>query len=329
MATEGLSGPIYKVHQVPEHFHELFIMGGYRHPKSTAKQCVLSVFDPTNETLNFWTHFLPSLYFIWVLRDLTETLDFRNDSFTWPLLMYMFACCIFPLASATAHTFNTMSYHARHICFFLDYAALSLFSLGAALAYKAYVFPHCLQDTFLDSYFVQIAFINSILGTTISCETRFMNPSFFRKILRIGAFAWPYIFDCIPIIMRLLYCDSTECKLASQLNHGRQFAFAVIAAFLYISHIPERLQPGKFDIIGHSHQLFHISSILGVHDQMQGILLDMQYHQTRKSEVMEDWDFHDINSSLGIMGTVFFLNILIITAFSIRLRCTALKDRQD
>ena len=37
--------------------------------------------------------------------------------------------------------------------------------------------------------------------------------------------------------------------------HTRQFVFAALGAFLYTTHLPERLSPGTFDIIGHSHQV--------------------------------------------------------------------------
>ncbi|CAM9287142.1 unnamed protein product [Lampetra planeri] len=41
-------------------FHEDGIIYGYRHPHSSATDCVLSLFQLTNETLNIWTHFLPT-----------------------------------------------------------------------------------------------------------------------------------------------------------------------------------------------------------------------------------------------------------------------------
>nr|KAG5692367.1 hypothetical protein BaRGS_007980 [Batillaria attramentaria] len=68
----GLSGQLYHKDEMPEHFHEHFIVRGYRHPKSSAWQCILSLFDATNETLNFWTHFLPSWYFLWVLKGFAD-----------------------------------------------------------------------------------------------------------------------------------------------------------------------------------------------------------------------------------------------------------------
>lgn len=54
-----------------------------------------------------------------------------QDPFTWPLLVFLLSCCLYPLASSCAHTFSTMSARARHICFFFDYGALSFYSLGA------------------------------------------------------------------------------------------------------------------------------------------------------------------------------------------------------
>lgn len=53
-----------------------------------------------------------------------------GDPHAWPLLAYLLTCCIYPLASSCAHTFSPMSTRARHICYFFDYAALSMYSLG-------------------------------------------------------------------------------------------------------------------------------------------------------------------------------------------------------
>lgn len=41
-------------------FWEDGIVSGYRRPTSSALDCVLSSFQMTNETVNIWTHFLPT-----------------------------------------------------------------------------------------------------------------------------------------------------------------------------------------------------------------------------------------------------------------------------
>lgn len=121
---------LLNVHQMPRVFWEDGIMSGYRHPKSTALDCLLSSFQMTNETVNIWTHFLPTWYFLWRFLLLSYTLDFLGDPYNWPLLVYMMLICLYPFTSSFAHTFSSMSAHARHICYFLDYGALSLYSLG-------------------------------------------------------------------------------------------------------------------------------------------------------------------------------------------------------
>lgn len=69
-------------------------------------------------------------YFLWRFSILCSTLDFLTDSYTWPLLVYMLLICVYPFTSSCAHTFSTMSPESRHICYFFDYGALSLYSLG-------------------------------------------------------------------------------------------------------------------------------------------------------------------------------------------------------
>lgn len=69
-------------------------------------------------------------YFLWRFCVLCSTLNFLTDSYTWPLLVYMMLICVYPFTSSCAHTFSTMSAESRHICYFFDYGALSLYSLG-------------------------------------------------------------------------------------------------------------------------------------------------------------------------------------------------------
>ena len=44
----------------------------------------------------------------------------------------------------------------------------------------------------------------------------------------------------------------------------------------YGFHFPECLSPGSFDIIGHSHQLFHICGFLANYEQMRACFIDLK-----------------------------------------------------
>ncbi|XP_032471248.1 membrane progestin receptor delta isoform X3 [Phocoena sinus] len=198
---------LLRVHQVPRVFWEDGIMSGYRRPTSSALDCVLSSFQMTNETVNIWTHFLP----------------------TW-----------FPE---------------------LESPALS-------------------------------------------------------KILRTAAFTYPFLFDNLPLFYRLGLCwgRGHSCgQEALSTSHGYHLFCALLTGFLFASHLPERLAPGRFDYIGHSHQLFHICAVLGTHFQLEAVLADMG--SRRAWLAMQE-------PPLGLAGTVATLglavagNLLIIAAFT-------------
>ncbi|NWW79615.1 MPRGB protein, partial [Climacteris rufus] len=272
---------LLSVHQVPQGYREQGILFGYRPPSSSATACLLSAFQMTNETLNIWTHFVPAWYFLWML--LGRLRWGWQDARAWPLLLYLGTCCLYPLASSCAHTFSTMSCRARHICYFCDYAALSLYSLGSALAYSAYVFPlEWVGSTFHDCY-IPVAVFNTIISTGLSCYSRFLEAERPRlsKASRTLAFVYPYIFDSIPLFYRLWRCAAGGCSEGSIPLHLRHTLCAFLTCFIFTSHLPERLAPGHFDYIGHSHQVFHICGILGTHFQLEAITLDMEERQGR------------------------------------------------
>ena len=309
------SGHLFRIDQVPDHFKELFIISGYRNPRSSPKQCVLSIFEANNETFNFWTHFIPALYYWYLGYMLWGELDFENDAYCWPMLAYLLCVCSFPIVSATAHIFNTMSDTARHLCFIVDYGALSVYSMGAAIAYHAYVFPISLQGSIFSRVYLYVAAFNAVVCIILSCQTRFMPMGIWKKVYRILAFAMPYTFVSLPLLYRIAFCSPKDCASPAMKLHSRQFVFAIFAAFFYISHIPERFFPGKFDIVGHSHQIFHIISTLASHDQLYGLLADL--HSRRHLVTQEN--IPTFSMTLGLMAAIAVVNTAVMVCFIIRL----------
>lgn len=51
-------------------------------------------------------------------------------------------------------------------------------------------------------WYVPIATCNALGCMLFSCQTRFMRKGVLRKILRVMAFALPYIFDSLPLLYR-------------------------------------------------------------------------------------------------------------------------------
>lgn len=312
---------LLRVHQVPRVFWEDGIVSGYRRPSGSAVDCVLSSFQMTNETVNIWTHFLPTWYFLWRLLALAQGPG-GAEPYRRPLLVFLLPACLYPFASCCAHTFSSMSARARHVCYFLDYGALSLYSLGCAFPYAAYSMPASWLHGRLHRLFVPAAALNSFLCTSLSCYSRFpeLESPGLSKVLRTAAFAYPFLFDNLPLFYRLGLCwgRTHSCgQEALSSSHTYHLLCALLTGFLFASRLPERLAPGRFDYIGHSHQLFHICAVLGTHFQLEAVLADMG---ARRAWLATQ------EPPLGLQGTVATLalavagNLLIIAAFTAALR---------
>ncbi|KAK5862069.1 hypothetical protein PBY51_017500 [Eleginops maclovinus] len=307
---------LFDIHQIPKVFREDSIISGYRHPHSSALDCILSSFHMNNETVNIWTHFLPTWYFLWRFFALCSTMNFLTDSYTWPLLVYMLLICIYPFTSSCAHTFSTMSPESRHICYFFDYGALSLYSLGCAISYGHYAMPDCWVNTWLHQHFAPIAIGNTVLCTSLSCYSRFLELQFPQrsKVLRTGAFVLPFMFDTVPLFYRILLCCGGNCLPSEALSsHCYHLLFAFLTCFLFTSHFPERLAPGRFDYFGHSHQLFHISAVVGTHFQMEGVMADMA---SRRTWLLAHGAMPSFLGTIGVLVASLVLNLGIIGIFS-------------
>ncbi|KAK4329350.1 hypothetical protein Pmani_000299 [Petrolisthes manimaculis] len=272
---------VRRVEEVSEPLREPGIITGYRHENCSVIQAVASLFNATNETVNFWTHFLAALYFMWLLASLSATMPVFQDAYLFPLTCYMIAACCYPLMSCLAHAFSCLSITATHICFCLDYLAISMYSWAVAYLYYSYCFPPHLQNTFFSQIFMPVAALNTILATLSASLSRFLHTPGLQKALRVTAFVVPYLWDSYPLLLWLYTCDITNDSCAdSRFYHLGQFACVFIATFFYASHFPELLAPGKFDYVGHSHNIMHVFTILATNEQMHAVLIDLKHKRS-------------------------------------------------
>ncbi|KAJ1079979.1 hypothetical protein NDU88_000201 [Pleurodeles waltl] len=129
--------------EVPACMAENFILSGYRIPNCSFGEYLGSAFQPTNETGNFWTHFLATFVFAFYFLELFwwENSAPVLDPFYYPFWSYFIGVCGLLVVSSMAHLFNSMSIVVREICFFVDYGTISAYTVGSSLAYFYYINP--------------------------------------------------------------------------------------------------------------------------------------------------------------------------------------------
>ncbi|KAL2079438.1 hypothetical protein ACEWY4_025182 [Coilia grayii] len=232
--------PLLRHTDVPARVTENFILSGYRFPNYSLRQCLASAFRPTNETGNFWTHFLPIFIFTFHFQEVFgwEGAPTPSDPFFYPFWNYLLGVCCLLLASSLAHLLNSMSLIIREICFFVDYGTISAYTVGSSLAYYYYIHPRAglppleagahnvswlasssssLSSSssssvsswlpefqmFFDRFYVPCSCLVAIICVLACCNTR-QRWRTYRYAIRTLVFLLPFFVSSTPIFYRLL-----------------------------------------------------------------------------------------------------------------------------
>lgn len=240
----------------------------------TVRQCLVSLVTLHNETFNVWSHLLPAFGFMAYAAYLVNT-NGISDISMHPLLCFAFGTCLMLFSSALAHLFCCMSLRALHICFYIDYAAISVFSFTAGQGYFFYsrslseAAPAFYRNPYI---FLGVNLALSCINMFISCMTwhRFTK---YRPLIRTGLYVVKFIVDISPFFTR---CLTEQCNTNVTKIFNRQILWYAIAAFANAFQVPERFFPGiGLDMLGNSHHFLHVFTALGNYDAFRVMTTDM------------------------------------------------------
>ncbi|XP_042277103.1 membrane progestin receptor beta-like [Thunnus maccoyii] len=246
---------------VPPLFRERFILSGYRPVGLTWPCYVLSLFQIHNETVNVWSHLLAAACVVarFLLFMGPEGQGFSVDASSLPLVLYVFSAVTYLSCSAAAHLLQSHSEQAHYSLFFLDYMGVGVYQYGCALALCLYSSDAAWTQSMLGQIFLPAAALLAWFSCSTCCyaKLRFRRPyPLHRKLYQVVPMGVAYILDISPVAHRLA-TQSWTSNSALPL-HGLQVVLFLLSAFFFSCPIPERFSPGRYDIIGHGHQLFHL-----------------------------------------------------------------------
>lgn len=284
--------------EVPAVILEPFLQNAYRPLGLGLKDSILSCTTwMSNETLNVWTHLIPAAWYFWLCGQLViDVLQAGRDiRFFMPLIVFQFGCGHVLLTSSIAHCLNCMSARARHTCFFCDYGAIGFYGLASALAHYSYSnllpsdeptdFGRWLLSTPLFHPIV-FALSQACLHTLVfwsSCMTRHHWRSL-RFVIRTGNYIVAFNANMVPFWLRCFFSTTTVFWTNTFHYSFWQYALNAMAAVANVTKFPERLYPGRFDKIGHSHQWMHLFVVAGIWCELESLKVDIR---TRHDELVE------------------------------------------
>ena len=243
-------------------FWEPYIITGYRKTNTSFWECVKYTCKMHNDVGNFWSHFIPViLWLIWLWR-LSDSLDF-SDPFWYPLVCIWIGGCSYALCSSIAHALACKSLETRQIAFMIDYQGISLYSIGGCIGYYFYERP---LDNVLYQYkwTLIVACVIICCIATLQCSLSRFFWEKQRYLMRAGSYVLPYNAALMPFFLRMFTCIWTgeQCITETIPYHLMAFSTSLIMIFFFVSKLPEKKFPGKFDYFFHSHQIFHIAAAI-------------------------------------------------------------------
>eukprot|EP00164_Ancoracysta_twista_P002646 GFYU01003521.1.p1 GENE.GFYU01003521.1~~GFYU01003521.1.p1 ORF type:complete len:299 (+),score=39.47 GFYU01003521.1:126-1022(+) len=258
-SNSGLS--THPFEKIPDHMKDNpHIHHGYR-VNYTFLESLMSLFTVHNELINVWTHLVAFFYFAYLawwnyLEGIAHPED-TVSSLRMVISMYCAFGCFTFLFSSVFHLLVSMEKDVALIFAKLDYSGIVIQILGSFFS-GLHVAFYCEEDTSV-WYSVGIAVLCA-LGLVVMFTETFSKPRY--QNLRVGVFAAIIAYSLLPLA-HLLWTHGLYGEEITFLVSGFLLMLLVygMGAYIYASQWPESVYPGRFDIVGASHQLWHLFGV--------------------------------------------------------------------
>ena len=254
--------------EVPEWMREIHILNHYLPVTNSTITCLKNIFKMHMQTVNIWTHLIPSLLFIYEIWQLNLIPDYY---FTEPNLEKMLLL-ISKISGMFGFTVSWVYHsHANHenlwaTCLTADISGIAVMITGCAVSWLYYFF-FCFKT--LRRIYMSVC---STLGLIfVICNTLkiFQN----RRTLNSCVLTALGLSNVVPLCHLLFINDGFYDNWVNW--HWKEL-FGVLGCLLtgtviYIFRFPESLSPGSFDLAFNSHNLFHICVVMAAYCHMVGL----------------------------------------------------------
>ncbi|XP_051126867.1 heptahelical transmembrane protein ADIPOR3-like isoform X1 [Andrographis paniculata] len=190
----------------------------------------------------------------------------------WPFFAFLGGAMFCLLASSTCHLLSCHSERLSYIMLRLDYAGIA--ALIATSFYPPVYYSFTCYPLLCNLYlwFITLLGIGTILASLLPV---FQSPEY--RNFRATLFFSMGVSGVAPILHKLILFWNQPEALYTTGYEVLMGALYGLGALVYATRVPERWMPGKFDIAGHSHQLFHILVVAGAYTHYKAGLIYLKW----------------------------------------------------
>lgn len=252
-----------------------YIVSGYRPATNSYRRSLASLGYLHNEYVNVYTHLAGAVLAIScaaLLRAATSTAPATDVA--------VFACFFVGAAGclAMSATYHLLANHSAAVARrgnALDYLGIVALIWGSFVPSIYYGFHD--RPALVRLYWTMISTLGAGCAT-VSLSGSFRTPPW--RPLRAAMFVGMGLSALVPVAHGLcLYgVDRMHDRIGLRWLLLQGFLY-VLGALIYATRIPERWQPGRFDIWGSSHQIFHLLVVLAAAAHFVGLSKAFNYWQ--------------------------------------------------
>ncbi|KAF2021540.1 HlyIII-domain-containing protein [Aaosphaeria arxii CBS 175.79] len=263
-----------------------YIHSGYRPVSNSYAKSIKSLRYIHNETVNVYSHLIGATlsivcyaiaYTVFRPRYQAATIE---DVFVFSCFFLGAAACLG--MSATYHLISNHSQDVSHFANKLDYLGIVVLIWGSFIPCIYYGFQS--KPQLIYRYWTMITTIG-VCTATACIHPKMRSPALrpFRALM----FVLMGLSACAPVAHGLELFGIEELRNVLGLDWVLlQGALYILGAGIYAARVPERLRPGKFDIWGSSHQIFHVLIVIAAVAHLCGLVKAFDYaHGQRKGLV--------------------------------------------
>lgn len=190
----------------------------------------------------------------------------------WPFFAFLGGAMFCLLASSLCHLLCCHSKRLSYIMLRLDYAGIA--ALISTSFYPPVYYAFMCHPFFCNLYlgFITVLGIATIM---VSLLPVFDRPEY--RSIRTGLFLGMGLSGAGPIFHKLVWFWNQPEAVYTTGYEILMGTFYGIGSLLYATRVPERWMPGKFDIVGNSHNLFHVLVVAGAYTHYRAGLVYLKW----------------------------------------------------
>lgn len=272
LVTKSTAKRLYTWEEIPDWQRDNeHILKGYVKETGSFKDCIESLFFFHNETVNIYSHFIPGICFFstiffnkyCVKKFVTTTI---TDYFFINLFFFGAFTCL--TLSSIFHCFKCHSFEVAVFGNKLDYIGIVVLIVSSMISILYYGFY---DNLYFFYFFSGLTLFLGLVCGIVSCKDIFRSREW--RPYRAALFVIFGLSAILPIFTGIFYYGFAEAwKKVQLLWVLLEGVFYIFGAFLYGIRFPEKNHPGKYDFLGHSHQIFHILVVIAALCHLKGLL---------------------------------------------------------